>query len=147
MTPTVPSAAERRRAAYEKHTLLPVIDDHDGPVYVNDNYYACADEALDALVDLGDHPAQAIAHPCVENKAYTPSPTDLLDYVQDNWAENFEDFDPIGFSDDIKRAAENLVVRLQRIAPTVWEVDQKHRIILVAEDPDQDYDPDEDTYD
>lgn len=143
-----PKTAEQvRKEEWEKHCELPVKAEHDGPVYVNDRFYDGIDSAIDGLVDDGEHPAYAIAHPCTEQKVGVPSALDLLYYVDESWGENFEDYEGENWSQDTIRLAENLVVALQNQAPTVWEADLKHRIVLAEPELDDEYDPGEDTYD
>jgi hypothetical protein len=138
---------QRRQALWEKHCELPVLKEYDGPVYANDHYYDGIDSAIDTIVDDGEHPAYAIAHPCKESKVATPAPVDLLEQVDEWWGENFEDYEGENWSQDVLRAAENLVVALQNQAPTLWEADFKHRIVLAEPELDDEYDPGEDTYD
>lgn len=134
-------------AAYQAYLLLPVVENYEGPVYMNDRYYGSVDEAIDAIVDDGEHPAYAKAYPCTEDKAPTPVAEVLLDWIDEGWGEQFEDYEPTSFPADVRQAADNLLTMLHRLAPTVWNADMKHRIVLAVEDPDQEYDPEEDRYD
>lgn len=147
VTVSTETAEDRRRKAFEKYMQLPVIDDYDGPVYMNDTYYPDVDSALDACVDGGDHPAKVEAYPCVERKVSAPHPDDILYWVDEQWGENFEDYEGESWTPETKRAAEHLATALQLQAPNLWDADMKHRIVLAEPELDDAYDPGEDTYD
>lgn len=134
------------KSEWERYKGLPVVEYHDGPVYMWDNYYADIDEALDAVAEADKNPAYQIVWPCIEDKAQTPCADEILEWVDEVWAENFEDYDGDPFTHEVRVKAAELVEALQKAAPTCWTRDITQRIALADEDLDQEYDPAEDTY-
>jgi hypothetical protein len=143
---TQPLRLTKPPSNWDRYKNLPVIENYDGPVYMNGKYYADIDEVLDALADDDKNPAFQIAHPCTETRAATPSVEEIIEYVEDRWAENFDEYEPMGLTHSIRIQVCDLVADLEAMAPVVWNADLTKRIALADEDLDQEYDPAEDTY-
>lgn len=110
-------AVEARRA---KALALPVITEHNGPVYVDDfdNWFEDVGGALDACHDEGIEPGEVIAYPGAAHKATFGS---LVDHIEEAWYEQVpEDCDcdiPDGLAQKLRAVADEIAAA----APTYWE--------------------------
>ncbi len=128
---------------------LPVATYDGGPIYVDDS-----DQFFESISDLYDYCAdnetalsEVKAHPCLVRKAHTPGTDEILEWIEEHWSQEFDEYDGTGFSSETQRLASELSARLADDAPQVWEVQTKVRLILVDPDLDPEFDPDEDRYD
>lgn len=118
-------AARRRAAAMQ----LPVVEGHDGPVFVADNekWYSDVDAAAEAIYDDAGDPTQALVHPCSVGNVAVP---DVHSYVDEAWGDNFEDGIYDGLPKDAVEAIDVLLKVLAGCAPVVWTADFKKRVVL-----------------
>lgn len=97
------------------------------PVYSEDNdrYYPDLDTLVDEYWDDSLSYETSLVFECTTELAATP---DLVEYVDERWGEELEDWDGISQkAEDILRAAEEAV---RGLAPTVWYPDYKRRLVF-----------------
>lgn len=121
--------AYEKRMAERKEKMLaqPATEYSGGPVYSEDTerYYHDLGTLIDEYWDDSLSPETALIFECTTELAATP---DLVEYVDERWGEELEDWDGIcKKAEDILRAAEEAI---REMAPVVWYPDYKHRLVF-----------------
>lgn len=104
-----------------------LVEDKGEPVYIDPTFYRDAQTAAEALYDDSIDPATVVAHPCTVSKAYVP---DLVELIEESWAETFEEPDEIKLSEPMIMILEGVRKLLQAAAPDVWMPRTRERIEL-----------------
>jgi hypothetical protein len=110
----------------ERWSTLPVVEDDGGYIYVaNDgSYHEGSDEAIENLICDGvDEPWRV--HPCTP---FRPT-VDLMGHIQDRWYEAYDDCEAEP-GKELADQIQALEEAVNKAAPTGWQPDTKHRIIL-----------------
>jgi hypothetical protein len=134
---------------YDPYFDLTVAPYDGGPIYISDwdQFFESISDLYDYCADNETALSEVKAHPCLVRKVRTPGSDEILEWVEEHWSQEFDEYDGTGFSSETQRLASELFARLADDAPQVWEVQTKVRLVLAVDDLDPEYDPEEDRYD
>lgn len=124
--------AKKHRERNEEHRAkmlaLPVLEEYDGPVYVDDagRYFEDTDAAFDYLYDQDLNPADAIVLPCTVSKARTPC---IEEVITERWGSHFDDYDA-DLSEGLLEALSIAQRQAEHEAPDTWRYRSDARLVL-----------------